>query len=372
MAPWGALRVVVYCQTLTGLGHHVRALSIARALAAGGHDVHFATGARRFPGDRDAPRVRFVELPGLQRAGGRLAPLVPGADLPAVLAERSRILRAELRRIRPDALLVEHYPFGKVELAAEAAALVEAARPARVICSLRDIGLRGRYDAASGEATDEEHGEAVCRALHALFDVLLVHGDPAVTRLEEQLPWAARIPVPVAYTGYVARPFTGREEEGARGTVVVSVGGGVEAVELLGPVRAAWARVRGDRRLVEFPGPFAPERARFTPDLASWLSACDLSVSRAGYNTCVDVLRARARALLVPSPRMSDQRLRARRLQELGLAQVLAPEDASPEGMAVAIRLALLRPRPEHPIRLDGAERTRALVEAVVAGERVS
>lgn len=366
------MRALLYCQTLTGLGHHVRGLSIARALADAGHEVWFATGARRFPGDRDAPRVRFLELPGLRRADGRLAPVDRDAPLGAILEERARLLRAAVRGIRPDVLLVEHYPFGKYELAAEATALVEAVRPgARVVCSLRDIALRGRYDASSGAATDEQHGETVCRAL-AGFDALLVHGDPAVSRLEEQVPWAARIPVPVAYTGYVARPPTGRDAEGARGAVVASTGGGAEADGVLVPLRAAWARLRWDRTLVEFPGPFAAGGPGFTPDLLSWLRACDLSVSRAGYNTCVDVLQARARAVLVPSARMSDQPLRARRLAELGLALALPPGDASPEALADACRAALGRPRPEHAVRLDGAERTRALVEAIVAGGRVS
>jgi predicted glycosyltransferase len=132
-------------------------------------------------------------------------------------------------------------------------------------------------------------------------------------------------------------------------------------------VRAAWERLRaedatGGRRLVVFPGPFAEEPG-FTTVFGAWLRACDLSISRAGYNTCADVLAARARAMVVPSPLMSDQRLRARRLAEMGVVETVAPEDASPETLAAAIRHALTRPRPIHAIRLDGAERTRAMVE---------
>jgi predicted glycosyltransferase len=65
---------------------------------------------------------------------------------------------------------------------------------------------------------------------------------------------------------------------------------------------------------------------------------------------------------------MSDQRLRARRLAELGVVEAVAPEDAIPEALADAMRRALARPRPEHAIAIDGATSTRAFLEALVSG----
>jgi predicted glycosyltransferase len=353
------VRVVLYCQPLTGLGHHVRSLAIARELATA-HEVHFATGGREFPGSRDAPGVRFLDLPTLWREGGRLV----GGDL----GERRRILRDTVSRIAPDVLLVEHFPFGKWELADETREAIEAARGAKVVCSLRDIALRSRYDTSELD---------VARTLNERFDALLVHGDPQVTRLEEQLAWAGEIRVPISYTGYVCGSAPGTVAPGRR--IVVSAGGGAEAEALLAPCVEAWRRLEDGRSLVAFTGPFLPEEAlarlqslgdvrRFTPDLAGWIAASDLSVSRAGYNTCVDVLATRARALLVPSPLMADQRLRARRLAEMGLAESLEPEETSPGRLAQAMRRALERPRPDHAISLDGARRTRVLLEALAAG----
>jgi predicted glycosyltransferase len=384
------LRVVVYCQPLTGLGHFVRAVEVSRALA-GAHEVHFATGGRRFPGDRDVPGVRFVELAPLHRADGKLAPVEPGRALADVLADRARALRRTVAELSPDALLVEHFPFGKFELADEAATLVDAARAARpgvkVLCSLRDIALRSRYDVTEKRASEDDHAAAVCGALAQHFDALLVHGDPAVTRLDAQLSWSARIPVPVFYTGYVSRkPVGGR----AAGGIVVSAGGGVEAEELVGPALEAWRLLRergatGGRTLTVYAGPFAPDAAfralaercagagaevhRFTPDLVDRIAGADLSLSRAGYNTCTNVLETRARALLVPSSRMADQPLRAGRLAELGLVATLAPGETSPGRFADTIAAALRRARPRHSLDLDGAARTCRLVEALVRGD---
>lgn len=348
------MRVLLYCQPLTGLGHYMRTLAIARELALS-HEVHLATGGRPFPGARDAPGVRFIDLPLIWREGGR----VVGASL----NERRRLLAEAVRRISPDVLVIEHFPFSKWELADEALAAIEAARGGKVVCSHRDIALKS--------------DERACAILGEHFDALLVHGDPSVTRLEEQLPWAGEIPVPVSYTGYVCGRAPGTQPAERR--ILVSAGGGVEAEALLAPCVEAWRLLRDDRPLVAFTGPFLPDEAfarlrsladvrRFTPDLAGWMAASDLSISRGGYNTCADILLSGARALLVPSPLMSDQRLRARRLAELGVVETLAPEDASPEALADAMRRALARPKPKHTIALDGAARTRELLEAVVSG----
>jgi predicted glycosyltransferase len=346
------VRAALYCQPLTGLGHYVRTLAIARELA-GGHEVHLVSGGRPFPGARDAPGVRFIDLPPIWRESGR----VVGAPL----GERRRLLAEAVARLAPDVLLIEHFPFSKWELAEEALAAIDAAKGAKIVCSHRDIALKS--------------DERACATLGEHFDALLVHGDPAVTRIEDHLPWARAIPVPVTYTGYVCGRAPGTQPPARR--IVASAGGGAEAEALLVACFEAWRRLRDGRELVAFAGPFASEEAfarlqalgdarRFTPDLATWMAASDLSISRGGYNTCADILVSRARALVVPSPLMSDQRLRARRLAELGVVETLAPEDVSPETLADAMRRALCRPRPDHAIALDGAQRTRAALERLV------
>jgi predicted glycosyltransferase len=343
------VRALLYCQPLTGLGHYTRTLWIARELATR-HEVHLASGARPFPGSRDAPGVSFVDLPVLWREEGRV---VGGS-----LEERRRLLEDAARRIRPDVVVIEHFPFSKWELAEEAFALIDAAKGARAVCSHRDVALGSdpRAPATLGER----------------FHALLVHGDPDVTRLEEQLPWAGEIPVPVAYTGYVCGRAPGTRPVERR--TLVSAGGGAEAGELLPLAIEACRELGGGRALAAFAGPFLPEEAlarlratadvrRFTPDLAAEMASCDLSVSRAGYNTCADILLSGVRAVVVPSPRMSDQRLRARRLAELGAVEAVAPEDATPATLADAMRRALARERPAHAISLDGARRTREALE---------
>src|SRR4030095_7923839 len=99
----------------------------------------------------------------------------------------------------------------------------------------------------------------------------------------------------------------------------------------------------------------------FTSDFLGWVERADLSISRAGYNTCTNLLETRTRALLLPDPRMSDQRLRAQRFAEHGLAEVVHEEEPSVELLAEAIEAALRREPPRHAFDLDGAQQTCAL-----------
>uniref|UniRef100_UPI00359335A9 glycosyltransferase n=1 Tax=Desulfococcus sp. TaxID=2025834 RepID=UPI00359335A9 len=140
---------------------------------------------------------------------------------------------------------------------------------------------------------------------------------------------------------------------------------------------AAFGRVAGKGRLEIFTGPFMPadwagkiagfsgERIRvstFTADFLSFLAAADLSVSMAGYNTCMNVMAAGCPALLWPFSQNREQRLRAERLAGLGAVRVLTDGDLAPRRLADLMAACLAgrdgrdaaRRRP--PLDLEGAQ----------------
>jgi predicted glycosyltransferase len=98
------------------------------------------------------------------------------------------------------------------------------------------------------------------------------------------------------------------------------------------------------------------------------MAAAEVSISQAGYNTCTNVLETRVRAILVPNPATLDQVIRARRMAQLGLARTLDVQDLDSDRLAATILDALAAPRPVHDLDLQGAERTRALLEKMVEG----
>ncbi|MBX3025480.1 hypothetical protein KF840_11305 [bacterium] len=348
------------------------------------HEVELVDGGRPVPRAPDPPALRLLSLPRLARAGGRLVALDGGAPVAAMLAERADILARAIAARPPDAVLIDHFPFSKWELAAEIAAAIAAARrgnpAARIFCSLRDVAPRTRHEPADAAA----YAARVRDELRAGFDGVLVHADPAFTRLEEHFAPAAALPVRVAYTGFVTPPPPPLAAPPSPPAAVLSCGGGAGALPFLLAASAAFARLAADGTtaampLLVFAGGFAtpadlarlaaverePIRLRgFGPEFAAALAGSPLSISRAGYNTCAALLRARTRAVLVPDPAMSDQTYRARRFAQLGLAQVVEGDPPAVDALAAAMRAALAAPPPRHAFDLDGVAHTETAIAA--------
>jgi predicted glycosyltransferase len=109
---------------------------------------------------------------------------------------------------------------------------------------------------------------------------------------------------------------------------------------------------------------------RFHPDLAGLLRHCRVSVSQAGYNTVLDILAARARAVLVPfaAERETEQLMRAERLAALGAAELVRESELSPSTLAAAIERAAACEPAAITVNVDGAANSARLVAALIDG----
>jgi predicted glycosyltransferase len=98
---------------------------------------------------------------------------------------------------------------------------------------------------------------------------------------------------------------------------------------------------------------------RFTPHFPAFLAAADLSVSMAGYNTCMNIAAAQVPSLVWPFSQNREQRLRAGRLAEMGGMRILEDADLEPNELAdLMLRHLADRNRCDYPIDLDGAAHT--------------
>jgi predicted glycosyltransferase len=383
-------KLMFYCQYIFGMGHLVRSLEIVRALARD-FEVTFVTGGDPVAGLEVPPNVNLVRLPALEAEPGfqGVRPCDPAIDLAETRELRKRQLLALFEKLRPEVLVVELFPFGRKQFSFELTPLVERAREsgALVACSLRDILVRKQNQAA--------HEQRVCEIANACFDLVLVHGDPALVTLEETFSRAGDLRCELRYTGYVVRsaPKVPAMPRGGGRSMIGSIGGGrsEEGRRLLEALIGAAALLQ-DRLPHQFriyAGPFMPEDAyarlshaaagarniqlrKYTPGLISELAAADLSVSLGGYNTTMDILRAGVPALVLPAEDSGDreQALRTAKLERLGAIQPLDPACLTAPELAGRIERALAgKPR---RIRLDlnGAENTRALLSALSRAPR--
>ena len=323
--------------------------------------------------------VRTVQLPPLRSADADFSGLVMEDGRPlddAGKAARRDALIATFDDVRPDVLVIEAFPFGRRQMRFELLPLLERARARRprplVACSIRDILQRRK---------PEREAETVA-TVDAFFDAVLVHGDPAVHRLEGSFGPADAIANKVAYTGYVAPvpPPPAPHREG----VVVSAGGGAVGGPLLhaavdararsGLADAPWLLLTGDNlpdedfaRLSARAG-IGLTVARHRSEFLACLAGARASISQAGYNTVMDVLVTQTPAVLVPfaGSGETEQPERAAALAARGRAEVVREADLDADALAAAVDKAVtLPPAAVGALDLDGARGTVAAIETL-------
>lgn len=376
-----APRVLFYVQHLLGIGHRRRALILAGAMREAGLAVTLVNGG--MPDDGETPLgVEVVQLPPVRAGDAELRTIVDAAGRPldeALRTRRREQLLATLRAAAPAAVLVESYPFGRRAFRFELEPLIATARAMRprpfILSSIRDVLVT---------KSDPVRAAAIVGAVQRDFDRVLVHGDPHLIRLEESFPAAAVLGDKVCYTGYVARAAADGALAGA-GEVLVSAGGGAVGARLLGTALAArpltsvadapWRLVTGPNLAESAFGKLAAAAPsgvtveRYRPDLPAMFRRCLLSISQAGYNTVVDLIAARARAVVVPfaQGRETEQQQRAERLQSRGLLTLLRDSELDAPRLAAAIVKALAAPTlNEPPVELDGARRSAEKIRALL------
>ena len=381
-----APRVLIYVQHLLGIGHLKRALTLARAMAAAGLDVTLASGGPPVPA-MALEGVRLVQLPPASAADLSFKVLLDASGR-AIDADwkrrRSAALHAAWLAAAPQVLVLELFPFGRRQMRFELLPLLDAAaaspdRPA-IVCSVRDI---------LGGLKSPQRQQETLDLVERRFDRVMVHGDPAVIAFDQTFPAASRIAHRIEYTGYVVESAVSSGGDAGRGEVIVSAGGGAVGARLLETaIRAKplsvlrdrfWRILAGNNLSDEEYGKLALlasnssgvglERSR--PDFTTLLSNCELSVSQAGYNTLMETVQARARAVVVPFAGGSEteQTLRARCFAQRGLLEMVAENALAPETLAAAIDRAARKPGPlPGAIALDGAARCAASIAKLALG----
>ena len=391
----------IYVQHLLGYGHLRRALSLARALADAGFAVRLVSGGMPLA-EINTDGIDFVQLPPVRVASAAFGEWldergrVVSTD-GAWLARRREALLQSLRAIEPRLLIVEFFPFGRRAFRFELLPLLEYAhglepRPA-VVSSVRDIVQGGRKP--------QRIAETVAWA-NRYLDAVWVHGDPALAGFGESFGAVAELTAPLCYTGYLYTPAplpAGAEGgEGGAGAgggegadeVVVSAGGGPTGFALYRTALMAARADTGGRRWRVLLGAhydedkraqlaaLTCERSVIEDNSAIFpllLQRCAVSVSRAGYNTVLDLLHHRARAVLVPfeDHGETEQLLRAQALARRRRAVLLREQALSPLGplspdtLLAAVAAALRGPRPAPTkLRTNGAQACVKLVRAIL------
>jgi predicted glycosyltransferase len=365
----------MYCQHVLGVGHFFRTLEIARAME--GFEVILVTGGGRV--DTVLPdHIRHVELPGLMMDENftRLHSVDPGKSVDEVKRERQHILLDLIKTENPDLFLIELYPFGRRAFRFELVPVLEFIKEnfqekCRVVCSLRDI-LVEKDDALKYETR-------VIEALNRWFDAVLVHSDPQLITLSTTFSRLDQIHIPIVYTGFVTpvpdpaivkliRQKIGLAPKGH--LVVASAGGGNVGAPLLRAVVQAHKELSSQENtlLKVYTGPYMDAEDKkflssfagqniqveeFAGEFVSLLGVADLSISMAGYNTCMNIVAANVPSLVWPFRQNREQRERARKIARFAPMTILEDQDLTPRALSRLIEHHLGRQGSGPRVHLD-------------------
>jgi len=374
------MQIVIYCQYVWGMGHLFRSLELARAFEP--HAVTVLAGGQ--PVDIDLPaHVEIIRLPTLymDEKFTRLISGEPNRDVDSVKRERLDILQNRFAAPPPDVFIIELFPFGRTAFQFELVPILKSIRQGtfgnvRTVCSLRDILVEKK--------DPDAYERRVVGLLQQHFDLLMVHSDERLLPLSKTFRREADIDIPVVYSGFITRQPAPQRVAALKDQlglpepvklIVASAGGGRSGFPLLKPVIQACRRLGSeiDFHLEVFTGPFMQQKEydaleamatgrihvrRFSGDFLEYLALADMSISLAGYNTCMNLLVTGVPSLILPYTRQQEQPLRVDALRAYLPWNALAPSDLEPGRLMQLICDTLSKPRvfARMPLNLDGAE----------------
>ena len=383
-------RVMFYSHNGVGVGHLQRQLDLATAY----HERHpdsvvlLASGSHAASMFRIPAGIDYVKLPSLRKVDGRTwTPRELPLPLKDVIELRTELLQKTVRAVAPDLLVADFMPGGPYgELVP---ALEELDRcGGRAVMGFRDVlddppYVRQLWEEAGVYDVLRRHYSAIC-----------VYGDPLMLDFAEAYGFDEELARRLHYCGYLGRPpaaHDGVVDESGHPIVIGTSGGGVDGPVMLETFVRTAARLRprlgGTWMVVTGPLMTDDDHARLAalaerdgivvrrvvPELRNALAHADCVVSMAGYNTVCDILSYKRRSVLVPRAGPSkEQSLRAERLREWGVAEVVRPEELHENGLADAITNALRRSSSPVPVPLAGLERALDVFDDVGASTQVA
>ncbi len=342
-------RILIYSHDTFGLGHLRRCRAIAHEIVERykGVSVLIISGSPVIGSFEFKARVDFIRIPGIIKLqNGEYTSLSLHIDLSETLAIREAIIRQTAKAYAPDLFIVDKEPLG---LHGEVRNTLYdlKARGVRTVLGLRDV-----LDDTE-TLLEEWVKKQVFPNLDTLYDEIWIYGVADFYQPLKGLPLEASVDVKTVYTGYLKRLPEGIAVDDIRHTtpyLLVTPGGGRDGRELIDLVVSTY------RQFTTLPyhavivlGPFMHADDRqyfhkqveqmsnvtlldFHPRMETLIVGAAGMITMGGYNTFCEILSFDKPALLFPRtvPR-TEQLIRCKRADELGMLTVLDPETTTAE-----------------------------------------
>ena len=331
-----------------------------------------------------------MTLPGLSKGmDGVCKPRYLDLPLKEVLGLRARTIRAALKKFEPDLFIVDNLPRGAYRELDLTLKKLKTNGRTRCILGLRDV-----LDEPAAVHRDWSR-LSYKKAILKYYDAIWVYGDPAVYDMTKEYNFPPDIAEKVRFTGYLDQrqriALSGDQQPNPLGPLALSPGrlmlcllGGGQDGEALADAFSQ-AEMPQDACGIIVTGPFmsAPAQQRlrqreaanpklrvlnFITEPTMLVERADRIIAMGGYNTVCEALSFGKRALIMPrvKPRR-EQIIRAERLRDMGLIDMLHPDDLTARALSEWMARDLPPLRVDGRINLKGLDRLPALAAEVLA-----
>jgi predicted glycosyltransferase len=348
------IKILFYSHDTMGLGHLQRNLKIARILKSvrPGLNISLLTGSI-YTSYFDRPAgINYIQLPPVRKIGKeKYEAFNSEHSFQSVLHDRESIILETVKKLDPDIFWVDHAPIGMNGELLPALDWISEKRSSM----LTILGLRDIIDASSN-IIPLWNDLKIFDILRSLYDRILIYGDRSIFDPIKEYGLTPEIIGKTSFTGYIINAAGGFSSDVSgiditdKKRVFVTIGGGEWAGEtIIGNLLTAIKDLKNEAPFDIFivTGPFLPEKLwaryskeagklsvkmhKFIADIRPFISESDMVISTAGYNTVTDVLGYGKRALFIPRIKFrQEQLLRSRRFAELGVVDMLHPDDVTP------------------------------------------
>lgn len=380
-SPTRRWRIALYSHDTMGLGHKRRNLLIAQTLgdSALQADILMISGMRDASSLPTPPGVDCLTLPALYKhTDGQYHSRRLEISLADIIALRSQVICSAIQAFQPDIFIVDNVPRGAVRELDPTLEWLRNHGHTRCILGLRDI-----LDTPAAVQRDWQRA-ANEEAIRAYYDEVWVYGDSQVYDITTAYDFSPDITAKIQHLGYLdqrhrlqhARPKDHNLVEGLHlppgELVLCTVGGGQDGANLA--TAFAQAPLPPNTNGIIVTGPFMPAEARqkislygqnnprlrvleYVEEPTLLLAQAHRVIAMGGYNTVCEILSFEKQALIVPrvQPRQ-EQLIRAQRLTEMGLVNMLHPDQVTPEAIAHWLHQPSESPQGRDRLNLQGLQ----------------
>lgn len=350
-------RILMYSHDTFGLGHLRRCHTIAHALVEDyrGLNILIISGATIAGAFDYRARVDFVKIPSvIKLRNGEYTSLASHIDLHETLKMRESSIRHTAETFQPDIFIVDKEPMGLKGEVEDTLAYLKARGTTLV------LGLREIMDAPH-LLEAEWKKNSVMQKIDQYYDSVWVYGPPDFYDPLVGLDVPAGVRRKMDFVGFLQRSVSkGKKSSNTpKGDyILVTTGGGGDGSDLVHDVMNAYEQDPSlQQKALVVLGPYMPSAERsklvakgekipyievieFDNHMEELIDGATAVVAMGGYNTYCEILSFDKPALIVPrvKPR-EEQLLRAQRASELGLVEMLLPEQsADPAIMAETLK----------------------------------